>query len=211
MRALALLLAAALLAACGHSQIAYTPSAPTGITIKQAASIVEQGFYEDFSQQKPQSAMVTAEFIALSNGSVTRGVSLASASIYGSAIVGLGSTFLRTEEINQRIYFRSIGTPIVSKRNGRDNRYAVTIRLSEGVTARNVYFRSEQRAKEFADALVFLGGASARGDLGQQQAPEAPSAPPGQLTQDQQLDQLSRETGLSYEEYMRRYKAIMAQ
>lgn len=207
MRAIALLLAAALLTACGHSQIAYTPSAPPGITIKQAASIVEQGFYEDFSQQKPQSAMVTAEFIGLSNGTITRGLTTGTAYLYNGWAVGLGSTFLRTEEINQRIYFRSLGAPIVSKRNGRANRYAVTIRMSEGVTARNVYFRNEHRAKEFADALAFLRDASARGELSQQQAADAPAATSGQLTREQQLQQLQQEK-LSYEEYMRRYKAI---
>lgn len=179
MRTLIYVVYAVLLAGCGHSQIGYTPVAPTGITTQQAASIVEQGFYEDYGQQKPQTAMVTDEFIGLSNGTITRGLTTGTAQAFGGVVVGLGSTFLRTEEINQRIYFRSLGVPIVSKRNGRENRYAVTIRLAEGVTARNVYFRSEQRAREFADALAFQRDSSARGTLGANPA-IAPSGMPSE-------------------------------
>lgn len=208
MRTLIYVVSAMLLAGCGHSQIAYTPAAPQGITTQQAASIVEQGFYEDYSQEKPQSAMVTAEFIGLSNGTVTRGVTTGTGQVFNGVFVGLGSTFLRTEEINQRIYFRALGVPIVSKRNGRDNRYAVTIRLAEGVTARNVYFRSEQRAREFADALVYLRDSSARGALGTQPAASSSGMPSEQAYKQQQLDDLKREN-LSYEEYQKRYKQII--
>lgn len=207
MRTLIYVAAAILLAGCGHSQTGYTPVAPQGITTQQAASVVEQGFYEDYSQEKPQSAMVAAEFIALSNGSVTRGLTTGTAQAFNGVVVGLGSTFLRTEEINQRIYFRSLGAPIVSKRNGRDNRYAVTIRLAEGVTARNVYFRSEQRAREFADALVYLRDSSARGTLGTQPAAAPSGMPSEQAYKQQQLEDLKREN-LSYEEYQKRYRQI---
>lgn len=210
MRLTALILASTLIVGCGHSQIGYTPVAPQGITTQQAASVLEQGFYEDYSQEKPQSAMVTEEFIGLSNGSVTRGLTTGTAQSYNGVVVGLGSTFLRTEEINQRIYFRSLGVPIVSKRNGRDNRYAVTIRLAEGVTARNVYFRSEQRAREFADALVYLRDSSARGTLGSQPAASPSGMPTEQSYKQQQLDDLKRQN-LSYEEYRKRHRQIMGE
>lgn len=211
MHRLLVLLAVSLIAACGHSQIAYSPSAIPGMTEQRAASIIEQGFYEDFSQQKPQGALVTPEYIALSNGSVTRGFHTGTAQAFSGIVVGIGSSYLRTEEINQRIYFRSVGTPILSKRNGRDNRYAVTIRLSEGVTARNVYFRSEQRAREFANALVYLSDASANGTLGAQAEAPSSSAPSPQEYKERQLQLLEQETGLGYEEYMKRRNAIQAQ
>lgn len=210
MRTLIYVVSAILLAGCGHSQIGYTPMAPQGITTQQAASVVEQGFYEDYSQEKPQTAMVTEEFIALSNGSVTRGLTTGTAQAYNGVVVGLGSTFLRTEEINQRIYFRSLGVPIVSKRNGRENRYAVTIRLAEGVTARNVYFRSEQRAREFADALVYLRDSSASGALGSRPATAPSGMPSEQAYKEQQLRDLSQQN-LPYEEYQKRYRQIMGE
>lgn len=210
MQALIAALFLVLLSGCGHSRIAYTPSAPVGITAQRAASVIEQGFYEDFSQQKPQTAVVTAEYVGLSNGSITRGFSTGTAQAYNGVVVGLGSTFMRTEEINQRIYFRSLGLPIVSKRNGRENRYAVTIRMSEGVTARNVYFRSEQRAKEFADAMVFLRDSSVNGTLGAQSAFASPRMQSSQIYRDQQLQQLMQQN-LPYDEYQKRYRDIVGQ
>lgn len=210
MRTLIYVVSAILLAGCGHSQIGYIPLAPQGITTQQAASVVEQGFYEDYSQEKPQTAMVTQEFIALSNGSITRGLTTGTAQAFNGVVVGLGSTFLRTEEINQRIYFRSLGVPIVSKRNGRDNRYAVTIRLAEGVTARNVYFRSETRAREFADALVYLRDSSARGTLGSRPTSAPSGMPTEQAYKQQQLDQLMQQN-LPYEEYQKRHRQIMGE
>lgn len=210
MRTLIYVVYAVLLAGCGHSQIGYTPVAPTGITTQQAASIVEQGFYEDYGQQKPQTAMVTDEFIGLSNGTITRGLTTGTAQAFGGVVVGLGSTFLRTEEINQRIYFRSLGVPIVSKRNGRENRYAVTIRLAEGVTARNVYFRSEQRAREFADALAFLRDSRSRGTLGAHPDASPPGMPSERAYKEQQLRDLSQQN-LPYEEYQKRYRQIMGE
>lgn len=210
MRFLIITMFVALSAGCGHSKIAYTPSTPQGITIQQAASIVEQGFYEDYGRQKPQTAMVTEEFIALSNGTVTRGLTTGTAQVFGGVAVGLGSTFLRTEEINQRIYFRSLGVPIVSKRNGRENRYAVTIRLAEGVTARNVYFRSDHRAREFADALVFLSEFSARGAPGSQPAPAYSGMQSEHAYKEEQLQQL-RQQNLPYDEYQKRYREIVGE
>jgi hypothetical protein len=190
------------------------PRPRQGMTQHQAASIVEQGFYEDYSRQKPQSAMVTEEFIALSNGSVTRGLTTGTASFYGGVAIGLGSTFLRTEEIAQRIYLRSLGAPVLSKRNGRDNRFAVTIRTIEGTTARSVYFRSEGRADEFADALVYLRDASAPEVLGKKSSQQpikiAPADSDKKTWQDQQLKKL-QESDVSYEEYQLRYKKIMGE
>ena len=89
MRTLIYVVSAILLAGCGHSQIGYTPLAPQGITTQQAASVVEQGFYEDYSQEKPQTAMVTQEFIALSNGSITRGLTTGTAQAFNGVVVGL--------------------------------------------------------------------------------------------------------------------------
>lgn len=207
MRASAIILVATLLAGCGHSQLSYTPKAPSNVSLQQIASIVEQGFYEDYGQQKPQSALVTEEFIALSNGSVTRGLTTGSAQAFGGVVIGIRSTYLRTEEINQRIYYRNLGVPIVSKRNGRDNRYAVTIRTAEHTTARNVYFRSQDRAQQFADALVYLRdyGATSRAVAPTSATIDIPSEA---AYREQQLQDL-RSKNLPYDEYQKQYRAIM--
>jgi hypothetical protein len=212
MRAFIVFAIALALSGCGHSAIQYTPNPSAITTDKQAASVVEQGFYEDFGSTKPQSAIVTSEYIGLSNGTISRGVGFGQASAYNGVVIGLNSTFVRTEELTQRIYFRSLSEPIVLEKNGRDNRYAVTIRTSEGTTARNVHFRSEPRATEFANALVYLRRASDSGPLGAAEPASQPAAdlPTEQTYKDQQLRQLMQQ-GLPYEEYQKRYKAIMGQ
>lgn len=195
------------LSGCGHTMVAYTPTPRAGMDTKQAASIVEQGFYEDYGSEKAQSAMVTPEYIALSNGTVSRGVNIGQASAYNGVVVGLGSTFMTTQEINQRIYYRSVGAIQVYKKNMRDNRYAVIIRTSEGANARRIFFRSESRAEEFADAMEYLKRSYAAGTL----APQAPAAPAGSTqSREQQIQQL-QQRNLPYEQYQQEYRRIMGQ
>lgn len=206
MRNALILLAALAIGGCGHTQIAYTPTPRAGMDTKQAASIVEQGFYEDYGSEKAQSAMVTPEYIALSNGTVSRGVNVGQASAYNGVVVGLGSTFMTTQEINQRIYYRSVGAIQVYKKNMRDNRYAVIIRTSEGANARRIFFRSESRAEEFADAMEYLKRSYAAGTL----APQAPAASSGAaLSREQQVQQL-QQRNLPYEQYQQEYRRIMS-
>lgn len=207
MRIAGLLFAALLLAGCGHTRVDYTPKPRPGMDTQHAASVVEQGFYEDFGKEKAQSAMVTSEYIALSNGTVSRGVNLGQASAYNGVVVGLGSTYMTTQDINQRIYFRSVGEIQVYKKSARENRYAVIIRTVEQTTARRVFFRSESRAEEFADAMEYLKRSYAAGTL----APQAPPAPVGSTqSRDQQILQL-QQRNLPYEQYQQEYRRIMGQ
>lgn len=195
------------LSGCGHTMVAYTPTPRAGMDTKQAASIVEQGFYEDYGSEKAQSAMVTPEYIALSNGTVSRGVSVGQASAYNGVVVGLGSTFMTTQEINQRIYYRSVGAIQVYKKNMRENRYAVIIRTSEGANARRIFFRSESRAEEFADAMEYLKRSYAAGTL----APQSSAVPTGSTpSREQQIQQL-QQRNLPYEQYQQEYRRIMGQ
>ena len=207
MRSVAILMLFALLAACGHTRVDYTPKPRPGMDAAQAASVVEQGFYEDYGKEKAQSAMVTSEYIALSNGTVSRGVNLGQASAYNGVVVGLGSTYMTTQDINQRIYFRSVGEIQVYKKNARENRYAVIIRTVEQTTARRVFFRSESRAEEFADAMEYLKRSYAAGTL----APQAPAAPIGSTqSRELQIQQL-QQRNLPYEQYQQEYRRIMGQ
>lgn len=206
MRIAGLLFAALLLAGCGHTRVDYTPKPRPGMDTQHAASVVEQGFYEDFGKEKAQSAMVTSEFIALSNGTVSRGVNLGQASAYNGVVVGLGSTYMTTQDINQRIYFRSVGEIQVYKKNARENRYAVIIRTIEQTTARRIFFRSESRAEEFADAMEYLKRSYAAGTL----APQAPPAPSSSAqSRDQKILQL-QQRNLPYEQYQQEYRRIMS-
>lgn len=146
-----------LLTACGHSQIRHTPEPSANMTIERAVSIVERGFYEDYANSKPQAVVISDDAIILSDGSVTTGSSFGSVipNGYGGGVVA-GNSVSKTVAAGQRIYLDSLQPSVIMKKNGRDNRFAVVIRIEPGITSRRIFFRSEQRAKEFADALEYL-------------------------------------------------------
>jgi hypothetical protein len=156
MKRLLTLMLAVLVAGCGHSAINYRPSPPANMTWARAVSIIERGFYEDYGDQKTQAVQVTEEAIILSDGSITttRGIGTA-LPVYGTAIVATNSVG-KTVAAGQHIYLAALEPSIVVERNGRDNRFAVIIRTEPGITARRVFFRSQARATEFADAIEYL-------------------------------------------------------
>lgn len=143
------------LAGCGHSQIQYQPS-DRNLDWNKAVSIIEQGFYEDYGAQKTQAVAVTSEAIILSDGTISNSVGISTASpIAGSALI-VGTSTTKTVSAGQRIYLNSLADSMLMKRNGRDHRYAVIIRIKPGATARSVFFRTEHQAKKFLDALEYL-------------------------------------------------------
>lgn len=152
---LAIALICTFLVGCGHSQIHYQPS-DRNLDWNKAVSIVEQGFYEDYGAQKTQAVAVTSEAIILSDGTISNSVGVSTVSpIAGSALI-VGSSTTKTVSAGQRIYLNSLGDSMLMKRNGRDHRYAVIIRIKPGTTARTVFFRTEEQAKKFLDALQYL-------------------------------------------------------
>lgn len=199
------------LTGCGHSQINYTPTPPTNMTWDKAVSIVERGFYEDYGEEKTQAVQITEESIILSDGSITTTKGFGTAvPVYGAAIVSTNTTG-KTVAAGQRIYLAELQPSVVVKRNGREHRYAVIIRAEPGYTARRVFFRSEDRAKGFADAIAYLHEYAKKKPIANQ---SASAAQPEGLTKEkwrrQQLEEL-QQSGVSYEEYQRRYRELMSQ
>lgn len=145
----------AFLTACGHSQLQYSPN-PSNMSWERAVKVIEQGFYEDYGREKPQAVAVTQDAIILADGTITNTVGYGAATPVDRGAFVIGASTSKTVDAGQRIYLRSLGDSMLMQKNGRDSRYAVVIRLSEGVTARRIFFRSEQRAQEFLDALEYL-------------------------------------------------------
>lgn len=149
-------LVALLLVACNHVRTGYDPVTRQGMTWDQAVSVVEQGFYEDYGPQKTAAVVITDQFIALDDGTISTGQGVAyAAPVFGGTGV-VGSTTVRSRGVGQRLYFKSLGRVEVFRKKMRDHRFAVIITTSEGATARRVFFRSESRAEEFADAVEYL-------------------------------------------------------
>ncbi|MDY0190716.1 MAG: hypothetical protein RBR22_08285 [Desulfuromonas sp.] len=144
-----------LLAGCGHSHLQYQPS-DRQLNWNKAVAIIEQGFYEDYGKQKTQTVSVTGEAIILSDGTISNSVGVGTATPLGGSALLIGTSTTKTVSAGQRIYLNSLGDSMLMKRNGRDHRYAVIIRIKPGVTSRTVFFRSENQAKQFLDALEYL-------------------------------------------------------
>ncbi len=201
--------AALLLSGCGHSKTVFTPAPESGMTWEKAVSVIERGFYEDYGRQKPQAVQVTDQAIVLSDGTVSTAVHSGTAvPVYGAAVL-VGSSQVKTVAAGQHIYLASLLPSEVYKRNWRDNRYAVIVRTDPGVTSRRIYFRSERRAEEFADALEYLRLA-ASGRVSTQAAQSSPSGMTKEQYKQQQIRKLMEESP-PYEEYTRRMREIESQ
>lgn len=149
------MLTTVLLVGCAHRPVGYTPSSPAGMTQESAEAVIERAFHEDFRRQ-PEAVQVTEEAIVLSEGFITKSSSTAVAVPVAGSAVGMGSSTSRTKSAAQYIYLDSLLPSVVLKRTGRDHQYAVTIMQEPGVAVRHVYFRTQFRAQEFADALEWL-------------------------------------------------------
>lgn len=150
------LLVALVLTGCGHKQLDYTPKPTPGMDRQQAVSIVEQVFYEDFSKTRPQSVVVTEQFIALSEGLISNGTSFGSAAPVGTGAIAVGSSSVSTREVGQRLYFNSMAVINVYQRRMKSGQFAVVVRGSDGGELRIIKTRSLEKAQRFADALEYL-------------------------------------------------------
>ena len=140
-----------MLAACGSKLVQYFPSHIDNADV--AAQIIEQSMYEQKQGRRPVSVFISKDFIGLSNGTLTDTSNSNVLIGKQSLLVGLGSSKTLTKELHQRIYFNSLGMPLLYTKNGR---YVVQIRAESGILLLNVATLSEVRAKKLIDALVFF-------------------------------------------------------
>jgi hypothetical protein len=151
----AVLLACAL-AGCGSHVVDYSPTPLPANDKQQAASFVEQAFYEDAGRNRPSSVLVTDRYILLSNGLLSKTSSFGSAVPLGTGAIAAGDATTVTKEIGQRLYFNSMTSALIRQKNGRANRFVVMLRRQDGSTLRAVNARSLMEAKRFADAFETL-------------------------------------------------------
>lgn len=149
------LLAAMMVAGCGSRLIEYKPSNNPSMTRKDAISIVEQVFYEDY-KQKPAHVEVTGEYLLLSDGIVSTTSGFASAVPAGNAVMAAGDSVTVTKSAGQRIYWRSLDKVTIHQRKGRTSRYILILRRADGGTLRHVGVFSLQTAQSFVDAVQVL-------------------------------------------------------
>lgn len=150
-------LAAVVLVGCGHRQLESVVTPPPGMDRQHAIAAVEQGFYEDWNtSDRPQSVVVTDQYILLSDGIVSDGSSFASAVPIGAGAIAAGNSRVVTREMGQRIYLSSLGEISIYEHKVKKNRFVVIIRSADGGELRKINVRSLALAQQFAGAIAYL-------------------------------------------------------
>lgn len=141
---------ALMLAGCFSTPIEYQSK---GITQPEADQIIEQVVMEQPPQMRPQAVYINSQYIGFGNGTISQGKSFGSAAeVVPGAVIGGSSSTVTTKEMNERIYFNSIGkVQLYTKRN----RYTVQVLGTEGHVIRNFYMTNRVKAERFIDSLNF--------------------------------------------------------
>lgn len=157
LRVLLALGVALVLGGCGSQRMDYSPAGSHIGSREQAVEVIEQAFFEDYSKKsRPQSVLVTDKVIVLSDGLISEGTAIGSAVPIGAGAIAVGSSRTVTRDAARRIYLNSIGDVSVFEKRGRSNRFVVVIRGTDGGTLATVRSTRLERAKLFADAIMYL-------------------------------------------------------
>ena len=114
-----------------------------------AVKIIEQVIMEQPAKHRPENIIVTNDYLGIGSGSVTKGKVFVT-EIYN---VGLGTTKHLTKNINERIYFNSIGTiKIFEKREW----YIIQLFSKEGRIYKYIYSLNKRKAMKFIDAINYF-------------------------------------------------------
>lgn len=144
------------LTGCGSQQIDYSPNPGPAMTRQQAASVVEQVFYEDIGKQRPEYVEINDEFLLLSDGVVSTSSGFGSAAPIGTGAIAAGNSRTVTKAAGQRIYWRSLDQVTIHQKRGRSNRFVLVLRRADGGTIRYVNVTTLAIAKDFVDAVQVL-------------------------------------------------------
>lgn len=115
---------------------------------------IEQVFYEQPAKYRPESIVVTDDYLGLSSGTVveTKGVGLARG-LSNNLLVGIGSSKSYVNNIKERIYFNSIGEiSLFQKRSW----FIIQVRHSDGRIFHNIYTKDKSKAVNFISSIYYF-------------------------------------------------------
>ena len=137
-----------ILAGCTATKL---PSAKiTKMTTTEAVEIIERIFFEQPEKHRPQNAVVTENYIGLSNGTTTNTKGSVVGFPAGSTIIGIGNQMASTQELSSRIYFDRLGKSEIYKKR---NWFIVVLQDKEGRVILRLYTRYKQLAEKSVSAI----------------------------------------------------------
>lgn len=146
------LLSILLLTGCTATQVPYSPE-PI-MSREDSERIIEQVIMEQSAKHRPESVLVTDDYMEFGEGYSEKSTGLVSGTKLGSnAVIDVGSSRTKGKEINSRLYFNSLGAPeLFVKRDW----YTIQVVDGKGRRLKRFYTRDEQKAEAFIDALTYF-------------------------------------------------------
>lgn len=138
--------------ACTAQLVGYTKNKISDQDL--AVRDIEQVFYEQPAKHRPESIVVTDDYLGLSSGTMveTKGLGFARG-VSGNSLIGIGTSKSYINNIKERIYFNSIGKISLFQKRGW---FIVQIQRSDGHVFRRIYTRDKGKAVNFISAIYYF-------------------------------------------------------
>lgn len=141
-----------LLSGCSATQVPYSPEPMTNR--EDSARVIEQVIMEQSAKYRPESVLITDDYLAFGEGYSEKSTGLASGTKLGSnAVIGVGSSRTKGKAINSRLYFNSLGVPQLYTKRGW---YIIQVVDNHDAVLKRYYTRDKHKAESFIDALTYF-------------------------------------------------------
>lgn len=133
---------------CAAQRLSYEPK--TVKSFNEAVFVIEQVFYEQPQRYRPDGVVVSNSYlgISLGSGSVSTGAGV----VTGSNNAISNASTLESANINNRIYYNSIGDIFLFKKR---DWFIVQIIRKDGTHFRSIYTREKHKAEALVDSLYY--------------------------------------------------------
>lgn len=146
------LLSILLLTGCAATQVQYSPEPMTNR--EDSERIIEQVIMEQSAKHRPESVLITDDYLAFGEGYSEKSTGLASGTRLGSnAVIGVGSSRTKGKAINSRLYFNSLGAPRLYTKRGW---FIIQVVDNHNAVLKRYYTRDKHKAESFIDALTYF-------------------------------------------------------
>lgn len=140
------------LSGCSSKIVPYEPE-PVA-SAEYAANVIEQVSMQQPTKYRPESVLVTSDYIAYGEGYSGKSVGFGSATSLGSnGAIGLGVSRVKGKNINDRLYFNSLGPSKLWVKRGW---YIIDIQNKTPSRVKRLYSRDKNAAEAFIDSINYM-------------------------------------------------------
>jgi len=136
---------------CTATLLQHTPNPVESKVL--ATQIIEQVVAEQPLKYRPEGMLITDEYLAFGDGTISKGRGVASSTlISNTSAISIGVTKTKSKHVTSTLYFNSLdGMELFHKRDW----YIIQLRNDENNIVKRFYTRSRKKADRFIDAMNF--------------------------------------------------------